>query len=168
MFIECRGRKPQIAENVFVAEGAKVIGEVQLGANSSVWFNAVIRGDVAPIKIGEKTNVQDNAVIHGTWNKASTDIGEEVTIGHSAILHGCTIGNRCLIGMGAIIMDHVKIGSHCIVGAGSLLTEGSEFPDHSLILGRPAKVARPLTSEELAFLPRSAENYLTYATWYKG
>lgn len=166
MEIPCRGSKPKVAAGVFVADGAKIVGDVTLGAQSSVWFNAVLRGDVAPIHIGEKTNIQDNAVVHGTWNKAAATIGNGVTIGHSAILHGCTIGDNCLIGMGAIVMDLAKIGSNCIVGAGSLVTEGSEFPDGSLILGRPAKAVRPLKTEELAFLPKSAANYITYTSWY--
>lgn len=167
MLIQCREKMPQVGSDVFIAEGARVIGDVELGDQCSVWFNVVIRGDVSPIRIGAQTNIQDNAVIHGTWNKASVSIGEQVTIGHSAILHGCTIGDQCLVGMGAIIMDKAQIGARCIVGAGSLVTEGSVFPEGSLILGRPAKVARPLTKEELEFLPRSAANYLTYTTWYK-
>lgn len=166
MEIPCRGFKPKIAENVFIADGAKIIGDVIIGENSSVWFNSVLRGDVAPIRIGSKTNIQDNAVIHGTWNKAAATLGDNVTIGHSAILHGCTIGDQCLIGMGAIVMDHAKIGANSIVGAGSLVTEGSEFPEGSLILGRPAKRLRGLTDEEFAFLLQSAENYLTYKSWY--
>lgn len=164
--ISCRGSQPKLGENVFVAQGARLIGDVQIGAESSIWFNAVLRGDVAPIVIGPRTNVQDNAVIHGTWNKAATTVGEGVTIGHSAILHGCRIGDECLVGMGAIVMDLVQVGPRCIIGAGSLLTEGSVFPEKSLILGRPGKVVRPLTDEELAFLPKSAQNYITYTSWY--
>lgn len=166
MEITCRGQKPVIGADVFIADGAKIIGEVSIGAQSSVWFNAVLRGDVAPIRIGSKTNIQDNAVIHGTWNKAAVTIGDGVTIGHTAILHGCTIGDQTLVGMGAIIMDKAKVGSNCIVGAGSLVTEGSEFPDGMLIIGRPAKAVRPLKPEELEFLPKSAANYMTYTTWY--
>lgn len=166
MEISCRGFKPQLGKDVFVADGAKIVGEVYIGAQSSIWFNTVLRGDVAPIRIGARTNIQDNAVVHGTWNKAAATIGDGVTIGHSAILHGCTIGDDCLIGMGAIVMDKAIIGARCIVGAGSLVTEGSEFPEGSLILGRPAKVVRPLKEEELAFLPQSAANYMTYCSWY--
>lgn len=166
MEIQCRGKKPTIAEGVFVADGAKIIGDVVIGSDSSIWFNSVLRGDVAPIHIGSRTNIQDNAVVHGTWNKAAATIGDGVTVGHSAILHGCTIGDNCLIGMGAIVMDLAKIGSNCIVGAGSLVTEGSEFPDGTLILGRPAKAVRPLKPEELAFLPQSAANYIMYMGWY--
>jgi carbonic anhydrase/acetyltransferase-like protein (isoleucine patch superfamily) len=167
MEIPCRGTKPSLDADVFVADGAKIVGDVTISAESSVWFNAVLRGDVAPIKIGARTNIQDNAVVHGTWHKAAATIGDGVTVGHSAILHGCSIGDNCLIGMGAIIMDLAKIGANSIVGAGSLVTEGSEFPEGSLILGRPAKVARSLKPEELAFLPKSAANYMTYSSWYK-
>jgi carbonic anhydrase/acetyltransferase-like protein (isoleucine patch superfamily) len=167
MEIPCRGTKPNLGNDVFVADGAKIVGDVRIGDQSSIWFNAVLRGDVAPIVIGARTNIQDNAVVHGTWNKAAATIGEGVTIGHSAILHGCTIGDHCLIGMGAIIMDRAKIGAQSIVGAGSLVTEGSDFPEGMLVLGRPAKAIRPLTAEELAFLPKSAANYQTYTTWYR-
>ncbi len=167
MTFECRGLKPKIADGVFVADGAKIIGDVVISEECSVWFNAVVRGDVAPIRIGPKTNIQDNAVVHGTWNKASTTIGEGVTVGHSAILHGCEIGDYCLVGMGAIVMDNVRVGSRCIIGAGSLVTEGTEIPEGMLVVGRPAKVIRPLKPEELAFLPKSAVNYQTYMSWYK-
>lgn len=167
MEIPCRGFKPSLGTDVFVADGAKIVGDVQIGAESSIWFNAVLRGDVAPIRIGKKTNIQDNAVVHGTWNKAAATLGDGVTVGHTAILHGCTIGDNCLIGMGAIIMDHAKVGKNSIVGAGSLVTEGSEFPEGSLILGRPAKAVRPLKQEELDFLPKSAANYMTYTSWYR-
>lgn len=162
----CRGKSPNLGKDVFVADGAKIIGDVTIGDQSSVWFNSVLRGDVAPIKIGARTNIQDNAVIHGTWNKASATLGDDVTVGHSAILHGCTIGNLCLIGMGAIVMDGAVIGDRCIVGAGSLVTEGSQFPPGMLILGRPAKALRPLSPQELEFLPKSSANYITYTSWY--
>jgi carbonic anhydrase/acetyltransferase-like protein (isoleucine patch superfamily) len=164
--ITCHGASPKLGKNVFLARGAYLVGEVHVGDESSIWFNAVLRGDVTPIKIGVRTNVQDGAVIHGTYQKASVTIGSDVTIGHTAILHGCTIGDLVLIGMGSIIMDLARVGSKSIVGAGSLITEGSEFPDGSLILGRPAKLIRPLKPEELAFLPKSSENYMLYKTWY--
>lgn len=164
--ITAREKTPQIDNDVFIADNARIIGDVKIGYQSSIWYNAVIRGDVMPINIGFKTNIQDGAVIHGTLNKASATIGNEVTIGHLAILHGCDIGNQCLIGMGAIIMDNVKIPNRCIVGAGSLVTEGSIFEEETLILGRPAKAVRKLKPEELAFLPQSAANYIMYTTWY--
>ena len=118
MLISCQGKDPKIGKDVFLADGSKVIGDVELGDKSSVWFNVVIRGDVSPIRIGAETNIQDNTVIHGTWNKASVIIGKGVTVGHSVLLHGCTIGDLCLIGMGSIIMDGATIGSNSIVGAG--------------------------------------------------
>lgn len=166
MIISSQGKNPKIGKDVYLAEGSKVIGDVELGDNSSVWFNVVIRGDVAPIRIGKETNIQDNTVIHGTWHKASVTIGKGVTVGHSVVLHGCTIGDYCLIGMGSIIMDGAKIAANSIVGAGSLVTEGSQFESGMLILGRPAKSLRPLTPEELTFLPQSANNYITYKSWY--
>lgn len=166
MIIPCQGKNPKVGKEVFLAEGSKIIGDVELGDKSSVWFNVVIRGDVAPISIGEETNIQDNTVIHGTWHKASATIGKGVTVGHSVVLHGCTIGDYCLIGMGSIVMDGAKIAANSIVGAGSLVTEGSQFESGMLILGRPAKAIRPLTKEELAFLPQSASNYMTYKSWY--
>lgn len=165
--MECRGFKPQVDKNVYLAPGSHIIGDVTILENSSVWFNTVIRGDVMPIRIGRNTNIQDNSVIHGTFKKAASTIGNYVTIGHSVILHGCEIGDYSLIGMGSIVMDGAKIGKNCIVGAGSLVTEGSVFPDNSLILGRPAKIKRELTQEELAFLPQSAANYQEYTTWYR-
>lgn len=167
MLIKAREKSPTIGQNVFIAEGAKVIGDVTIGNGSSVWFNAVIRGDVMPIKIGVDTNIQDGAVIHGTFNKASAIIGDRVTIGHTAILHGCEIGDLSLVGMGAIVMDGAKIGKRCIVGAGSLVTEGSVFEDECLIIGRPAVQKRKLKPEELAFLPQSADNYILYKSWYE-
>lgn len=163
----CREKSPQLGKEVFIADGARIIGDVQIGDQSSIWFNSVLRGDVAPIKIGSRTNIQDNSVVHGTWNKAASTIGDDVTVGHSVILHGCTIGHLCLIGMGSIIMDLAVIGDRCIVGAGSLVTEGSVFPSGVLILGRPGKVIRPLTEKELQFLPQSANNYRTYSSWYE-
>lgn len=167
MLITCQDKNPTIGKDVFLAEGAKVVGDVELGDQSSVWFNVVIRGDVAPIRIGAESNIQDNTVIHGTWNKATVTIGKGVTIGHSVVLHGCTIGDQCLIGMGSIIMDGATIGANSIVGAGSLVTEGSQFESGMLVLGRPAKALRPLTQAELDFLPKSASNYITYKSWYR-
>jgi carbonic anhydrase/acetyltransferase-like protein (isoleucine patch superfamily) len=164
--VTAREKTPILGKDVFIADGAKIIGDVTIGDQSSIWYNSVIRGDVMPIRIGCKTNIQDGAVVHGTLGKAAASIGNEVTIGHLAILHGCDIGDQCLIGMGAIVMDNVKIPNRCIVGAGSLVTEGSVFEEESLILGRPAKAVRKLKKEELEFLPKSAENYIMYTSWY--
>jgi carbonic anhydrase/acetyltransferase-like protein (isoleucine patch superfamily) len=165
--IEARGSKPTVGKDVFVADGAKIIGDVKLADGVSVWFNCTLRGDVMPITIGKETNIQDNSVLHGTFGLHACEVGERVTIGHSVILHGCKIGNRCLIGMGSTIMDGAVIGDKCVVGAGSLVTEGKTFPPGSLIVGRPAVVKRPLNQDELNFLEQSADNYLLYKTWYK-
>lgn len=164
---KARGVTPQIHEKSWIAPTAAIIGDVTIEEGASVWFHAVIRGDVMPIKIGRESNVQDNTVIHGTFQKFGTTIEERVTIGHSCVLHGTHIEKECLIGMGSILMDGSRIGAGSIVGAGSLVTEGAQFPPGMLILGRPAKAIRPLKPEEAAFLPQSADNYMFYQTWYK-
>lgn len=164
---EARGKTPTIHNNSWVAPTAAIVGDVEIGEGASIWFNAVLRGDVMPIKIGRETNVQDGTVIHGTYQKIGTVIEERVTIGHLCVLHGTHIERECLIGMGSILMDGSRIGAGSIVGAGSLVTEGSVFPPGVLILGRPAKVVRPLKPDEAKFLPQSADNYLFYQTWYK-
>ncbi len=165
--ISARGHTPKIEKDVFIAEGAKIIGEVSIGKGSSVWFNTTIRGDVMPITIGQETNIQDGSVLHGTFGKYACELGDRVTIGHNVILHGCKIGNKCLIGMGSIVMDGAEIGEMSVVGAGSLVTEGKKFPKGSLVVGRPAVVKRSLNDEELKFLEQSADNYMLYKTWYK-
>ncbi len=163
-----RGFTPKMGKDCFLAPNSTVVGDVVLGDDVSVWFNAVLRGDVHHIRIGDKTNIQDGTTIHGTFNKCGTTIGSGVTIGHNVILHGCSIGDRCLIGMGTIIMDNAKIAPRCIVGAGSLVTEESNFEQEGmLILGRPAKTVRPLKPEELAFLEKSEQNYILYKSWYE-
>jgi carbonic anhydrase/acetyltransferase-like protein (isoleucine patch superfamily) len=164
---KARGFLPQIHPQTFLAPTAALIGDVQISEGASVWYGCTLRGDVMPIRVGKDSNVQDNTVIHGTYQKFATTIGERVTIGHSCILHGTTIEDECLIGMGSILMDGSLIGSGSIVGAGSLVTEGSKFPGGMLILGRPAKAIRPLKAEESAFLKQSAENYKFYQTWYE-
>ena len=164
--ISARGKSPQIGKDVFIAEGAEIISDVQIADNCSIWYNTTLRGDVMPIKIGKETNIQDGSVLHGTFGKFACEVGERVTIGHSVILHGCKIGNKCLIGMGSIVMDGAEIGEQSVVGAGSLVTEGKKFPPKSLIVGRPAVVKRELNAEELKFLEQSADNYLLYKTWY--
>lgn len=160
------GLTPKIGVDTFVAETAVLVGDIQIGTQCSVWYNAVLRGDVMPIRIGNETNIQDNTVIHGTFKKCGAVIGNRVTVGHSVILHGCEVSDLCLIGMGAILMDQAFIAPRSIVGAGSLVTEGARFPEGHLILGRPAKAVRPLTTEELSFLDKSADNYILYKTWY--
>ena len=161
-----RGFTPSLGSGVFAAENASLIGDVRVGRDSSIWYGVVLRGDVMPILIGEESNIQDNAVVHGSFNKCGAVVGNRVTVGHSVILHGCEIGDEVLIGMGAIIMDEAKIPARSIVGAGTLVTEGQTFPPGHLILGRPARAVRPLKPEELAFLTKSAQNYVHYKSWY--
>ena len=148
----------KIAEWVYIAEGAKIIGDVTIGEDSSVWYNAVIRGDSNSIVIGENTNVQDNAVLHTSHNHALQN-GDNVTIGHGAIVHGCTVGKNVLIGMGAIILDGAVIEDNCIIGAGALVTQNKVVPEGSLALGNPAKVVRELTEEEKESILKNADEY---------
>lgn len=161
-----QGIKPTIAKSAFIEETAVVIGDVVIGEESSIWFRAVVRGDVNYIRIGHRTNVQDLCVLHVTHDTAPLVIGDEVTIGHNVVLHGCTIKDRVLIGMGAIIMDGAVIGEDSVVGAGALVTEGTIVPPKSVILGSPAKVKRPVTDKELAWIRESAQNYNAYARQY--
>jgi carbonic anhydrase/acetyltransferase-like protein (isoleucine patch superfamily) len=162
-----RGIKPKIHKSVFIAEGARIIGDVEIGRESSIWFNTVVRGDVHSITIGERTNIQDNCVLHVTHKKFALHIGSNVTVGHSAVLHGCTIGDYCLIGMGAIVLDNAVIHSRSFVAAGALVQENFEVPEGTLVAGVPAKIKRPLTTEEAAFLERSAQNYVDYVKTYR-
>jgi carbonic anhydrase/acetyltransferase-like protein (isoleucine patch superfamily) len=161
-------RSPLLDETNFVAENAAVIGDVHLGRDASVWFSATVRGDVHRIRIGARSNVQDNAVVHVTNRTAPTTIGDNVTVGHSAIVHGCTIQDRVLVGMGAIILDHADIGSDTIIGAGALITGGKKIPPRSLVIGSPAKVVRELTDEEVASIMDYANNYVRYKNVYLG
>jgi carbonic anhydrase/acetyltransferase-like protein (isoleucine patch superfamily) len=152
------GLTPQVAGSAWVADSAQVIGNVALGEEASVWFGTVIRGDVDAITIGRGSNIQDASVLHCDAGKPLV-IGDDVTVGHKVMLHGCTIGDGSLIGIGAIVLNGARIGKHCLVGAGSLVTEGKEFPDGSMIMGTPAKVVRPLTPEQIAGLDLSAQRY---------
>ena len=155
-----------IDKSVYIADGAKVVGKVEIGVNSSVWFNAVIRADLDSEKIGENTNVQDNAVVHTSKN-FGVQIGNNVTVGHSAIVHGCTVGNNVLIGMGAIVLDGAVIEDNCIIGAGSLVTQGKLIPAGSLAFGNPAKVVRQLTDDEIRSITDNAISYIEEAENYK-
>ena len=161
-------RSPSIDESNFIAETAAVIGDVTLGSDTSVWFSASVRGDVNRIRIGNRSNIQDNVVVHVTHHTAPTSIGDNVTVGHSAIIHGCTVQDRVLVGMGAIILDHADIGSDTIIGAGALITGGVVIPPRSLVLGSPAKVVRTLTDEEVASIMDYANNYVRYKNVYLG
>ncbi|PIR23107.1 MAG: gamma carbonic anhydrase family protein [Deltaproteobacteria bacterium CG11_big_fil_rev_8_21_14_0_20_45_16] len=158
---------PSLHPSVFVAPSADVIGDVNIGEDSNIWFQVLIRGDVNRVSIGCRTNIQDQSCLHVTRAKADLKIGDDVTIGHKVMLHGCHIQNRVLIGMGAVIMDQARIEDDCIVGAGSLITEGKCFSRGQLILGSPAKAIRALTEEELRFLKLSAANYVKDAQDYR-
>ena len=162
---ELDGRSPQLGTGAWVAETAQVIGAVELGERASVWFGAVIRGDNETIRVGRNTNIQDLSVLHSDHGKPLT-IGNDVTIGHQVMLHGCTIGDNTLIGIQAVVLNGAKIGRNCIVGAGSVVTEGKEFPDNSLIVGSPAKVTRTLDEAAAAKLAQSAEGYVANARRY--
>ena len=157
------GITPTLGPRVFVAPNATVIGDVVVGEDSSLWFGAVVRGDAYPIRIGNRTNVQDNAVVHITGGKASTTIGDDVTVGHLALVHGCTIGNRCLIGMGSIILDGAIIEDDCLVAAGALVPPRMRVPAGSLVMGRPAKVVRRLDSADLEHIREAGALYVGYA-----
>ncbi|WP_225784924.1 gamma carbonic anhydrase family protein [Xenophilus sp. Marseille-Q4582] len=159
---ELDGVAPQLAPGAWVAENAQVIGNVQMAENSSVWFGAVARGDTETIRIGRNSNVQDLSVLHADFGSPLT-IGDNVTVGHQVMLHGCTIGDNSLIGIQAVVLNNAKIGRNCIVGAGSVVTEGKEFPDNSLIIGAPAKVVRTLDEAAAAKLRQSAEHYVDNA-----
>jgi len=161
------GILPKIADSAYIEETAVVIGDVIIGEEASIWFNAVVRGDVHHIRIGNRTNVQDLCVVHVTHDTHPTVLGDDVTVGHHVVLHGCTINDRVLIGMGAILMDGVVIEEDCIVGAGALVTEGTVVPPKSLVLGSPAKVKRPVTEQELQWIRESAANYIRYARRYR-
>ena len=157
---------PQIDDSAWVADNAQVMGEVEMAAHSSVWFSAVVRGDSAKITIGEGSNVQDGSVLHADTGMPLV-IGKHVTVGHLVQLHGCTVGDESLIGIGAIVLNGAKIGKNCLVGAGALVTEGKEFPDGSMILGSPAKAVRELTPEQIEGLRRSAQHYVDNAERFK-
>ncbi|HEY7672087.1 MAG TPA: gamma carbonic anhydrase family protein [Gammaproteobacteria bacterium] len=161
-----RHRVTTASDACFVAPSAAVIGRVTLGRDVNIWFGAVVRGDGNTIAIGERTNVQDNAVIHVDGD-APAVIGNEVTIGHSAVVHGCRVGDRTLIGIGATILSHAVIGHYCIVGAGALITERKEFPDRSVIIGSPAKRYRDVTDAEIEMLIQSAAHYVELGRRYR-
>ena len=162
-----RGLTPQLDPSVYVAPNASIIGDVHIGPRSSVWFGAVIRGDVFHIRIGSETSIQDNTVVHVTHDRFATVVGNRVTVGHSVTLHGCTVGDLCIIGMGATILDQVEIGERCIVGAGALLTPGTKVPPHSLVLGVPGKVVKTLTAADEEFHRRLAGKYIRLAHNYR-
>jgi len=163
---ELDGAQPRVADSAWVADSAQVMGNVVLGEDSSVWFGTVIRGDTETITVGRGSNIQDASVLHADIGKPLT-IGENVTVGHQVMLHGCTIGDESLIGIGAIVLNGAKIGRHCLVGAGALVTEGKEFPDGSMIIGSPAKAVRQLTPEQIEGLKLSAQHYMDNARRFR-
>ena len=163
-----KGVLPRVAADAFIDESAQVIGDVQIGEESSLWMNVVVRGDVNWIRIGRRTNVQDGTIVHVMRETNPTTIGDEVTIGHGAVVHGCTIGDRVLVGMGAIVLNGVAIGPECIIAAGTLLPEGMKVPPRSLVMGSPGKVRRALTDEEVASIRWYADNYVRYRLDYMG
>ena len=160
------GVAPQVAASAWIADSAQVMGSVELAQDTSVWFGTVIRGDTDHIRIGRGTNIQDGSVLHADHGKPLT-IGAGVTVGHQVMLHGCTVGDDSLIGIGAVVLNGARIGRNCLVGARALVTEGKEFPDGSMILGSPAKVVRPLTDDEIAGLRRSAQSYVANARRFR-
>jgi len=160
---ELSGVRPTLGRDVFVADSGVVIGDVHLGDEVGVWFGAVIRGDYMPIRIGARTNIQDGAIVHISANMTGATIGEDVTVGHAAIVHGCTVGDRCLIGMGSIVLDGAVVGDESFVAAGSLITPGTIIPDGSFVMGRPAKVVRPIKDSDLAWIRSSAAAYVAHA-----
>lgn len=165
---EVRGEKPKFGEDCFLAENATIVGNVEMGSECSVWFNAVIRGDVNAIKIGDRVNIQDGAVVHCTYKKASTSIGNDVSIGHNALVHGCTIKDNVLIGMGAIVMDNCVVDCNTIIAAGAVLKEGTHVESGSIYAGVPAQkvkdIDKDLNKEKIQQL---AANYIMYSKWYK-
>lgn len=163
---EFDGRSPRIAPSAWVADSAQVMGNVVLGEDVSVWFGTIIRGDTETITIGRGSNIQDASVLHADIGKALT-IGDNVTVGHKVMLHGCTIGDESLIGIGAVVLNGARIGKNCLVGAGALVTEGKEFPDGSMIIGSPAKAVRQLTPEQIEGLKLSARHYIENSHRFK-
>ena len=164
----CRGETPVFGDNCWFAENATIVGEVKMGNDCSVWFNSVIRGDVNSIQIGDKVNVQDGAVIHCTFEKTKANIGNNVSIGHNALVHGCEIRDNVLIGMGAIVMDHCVVQSNCIIAAGAVLLEGTKTEEWSVYAGVPAKKVKTLTPDLFeGEVKRIANNYVKYSSWFK-
>lgn len=165
---EVRGFTPQFGDNIYLAENATIIGDVEMGDDCSVWFQAVIRGDVNSIKIGNKVNVQDGAVVHCTYEQAATVIGNNVSIGHKAIVHGCTIHDNVLIGMGAIVMDHAVVEENCLIAAGAVVLENTRCEAGHIYAGVPAKKVKAISKERFeGTMERISNNYVMYASWFK-
>jgi len=167
MVLEHKGVTPQLDASVFLAPTACVIGDVQIGEKSSLWFNVVVRGDVNSIRIGSRTNIQDGSVIHVTKDTHPTVVGDDVSVGHSVTLHGCTVHDKCLIGIGAIVLDGAVIGTSSLVAAGSVVAPGTQIPPQSLVMGSPGRVKRMLTEAECLNIHSIAERYLQYQEDYR-
>lgn len=168
LIIPLRGHTPKIGQNCFIAPNATIIGDVEIGDNSSIWFGAVLRGDVNSIRIGDNCNIQDGAVIHATYERSKTIIGNNVSVGHNAIVHGATIKDDVLIGMGSTVLDNATIESNVIVAANALITAGTQTEPNSIYAGVPAKKIKELSPEKKAdTITRIADNYHTYASWYE-
>lgn len=161
------GKMPVLGDNCFIAPNATIVGDVTMGNNCSVWFNAVIRGDVNTIKIGNDSNIQDGAVIHATYQKNGTYIGNRVSVGHNAIVHGCVLNDHVLVGMGAIVMDNAVVEQYCIIAAGAVVLEKTICESGFLYAGIPAKKIKPITEEQRVLLNRLPDNYILYADWFK-
>lgn len=167
LILPVKGIHPQIGINCFLAENATIVGEVIIGQNCSIWFNTVVRGDVNSIEIGENTNIQDGAVIHCTYKTAKTVIGKNVSIGHNAIVHGCTIQDNVLIGMGAIVMDHAVVESGSIIAAGAVVLENTVVEKNSIYAGVPAIKVKEVDAKRKDVFERTSKNYIMYAQWFK-
>ena len=168
IILEVQGKSPSFGSDCFIAENATIVGNVQCGDQCSFWFNSVIRGDVNSIVMGNKVNVQDLAMIHCTYQKAATTIGNNVSIGHRAIVHGCTLHDDVLVGMGAIVMDHAEVGSNTIIAAGAVVTEGMKCEANSIYAGIPAKKIKAISPElSKGEIERIANNYVMYSSWFK-
>jgi len=161
-----RGKEPRVHETAFLVDDAAVIGDVEIGPESSVWFGAIVRGDVNRVSIGARTNIQDQTVIHVTSHTHPTTVGNDVTLGHRVTLHGCTIKDRCLVGIGAVVMDGAEVGEDAMVGAGALVPPRMVVPPRTLALGSPARVKRDLTPDEIAYFLASARHYVDYSREY--
>lgn len=167
LIIAVRGIYPTFGEDCFIAENATIVGDVEMGNNCSIWFNAVVRGDVNSIKIGNNTNIQDGVIIHATYQKAATLIGNNVSIGHNAIVHGCKLMDNVLVGMGSIVMDNVIINSYCIIAAGSVVLENTICESGYIYAGTPAKKIKKISDEQRDLLNRLPSNYIMYSSWFK-
>ncbi len=168
LILPVKGIVPQIDNTCYIAENATIVGDVILGRDCSVWFTAVIRGDVNSIRIGDRTNIQDGAVIHCTYQKAPTSIGNNVSVGHRAIIHGCTVGDNVLIGMGAIVMDHAEVKDNCIIAAGAVVLENTICESGCIYAGIPAKKVKELSPQQIENLQKTAQNYVMYSGWFEG